>query len=51
MPRVGFEPRIQVYERAKIFNALDRVATAIGPFKLFCDKIQRIGVSGRKSLR
>jgi hypothetical protein len=29
MPRVGFEPTIPVFERAKIVNALDRV-TVIG---------------------
>jgi hypothetical protein len=30
MPRVGLEPTIPVYERAKIFRALDRAATVIG---------------------
>jgi hypothetical protein len=28
-PRVGFEPAILVFERAKTVHALDRVATAI----------------------
>jgi hypothetical protein len=27
MPRVGFEPTIPVFERAKIVHALDRAAT------------------------
>jgi hypothetical protein len=30
MPRVGFEPTNPVFERAKIFHALDRAATVIG---------------------
>jgi hypothetical protein len=30
MPRVGFEPKIPVFERAKAFRALDRAATVIG---------------------
>jgi hypothetical protein len=31
MPRVvGFEPTIPVFERAKIFRALDRAATVVG---------------------
>jgi hypothetical protein len=30
MPRVGFEPTIPVFERAKTVNALDRAATVIG---------------------
>jgi hypothetical protein len=29
MPPVGFEPTIPVFERAKIFHALDREATVI----------------------
>jgi hypothetical protein len=32
MPRVGLEPTIPVYERAKTVHALDRAATAIGNF-------------------
>jgi hypothetical protein len=31
MPRVGFEPTILVFERAKMVHALDRAATVIGP--------------------
>jgi hypothetical protein len=31
MPRVGFEPTIPAFERAKTVYALDRVATVIGP--------------------
>jgi hypothetical protein len=30
MLRVGFEPRIPVFERAKTVHALDRAATVIG---------------------
>jgi hypothetical protein len=30
MPQVGFEPTIQVFERAKTVHALDRAATGIG---------------------
>jgi hypothetical protein len=30
MPRVGFKPTTQVFERAKTVHALDRAATVIG---------------------
>jgi hypothetical protein len=30
MPRVGFEPRIPVFERAKMVHTLDGSATVIG---------------------
>jgi hypothetical protein len=30
MPRVGFEPAIQVFKREKTVHALDRAATVIG---------------------
>jgi hypothetical protein len=30
MPRVGFEPAIPVFERAKAVHALDRAASVIG---------------------
>jgi hypothetical protein len=30
MPRVGFEPKIPVFERTKAVHALDREATVIG---------------------
>jgi hypothetical protein len=30
MPGAGFEPTIPVFERAKIFHALDGAATVIG---------------------
>jgi hypothetical protein len=30
MPRMGFELTIPVFEQAKMFHALDRVATVIG---------------------
>jgi hypothetical protein len=33
MPRVGFEPTIPVFVRAKTVHALDRAATVIGYFK------------------
>jgi hypothetical protein len=33
MPWVVFEPTIPVSERAKIFQALDRSATVIGPLR------------------
>jgi hypothetical protein len=34
MPRVGFEPTIQVFERAKTVHALDRAVTLIGSYFL-----------------
>jgi hypothetical protein len=34
MPRVGFEPTIPMFERAKTVHALDRAFTVIGYFKL-----------------
>jgi hypothetical protein len=34
MPRMGFEPTIPVFERAKAFYALDRAAAVIGDSKL-----------------
>jgi hypothetical protein len=30
MPRVGFEPKIPVFERVKTVDALDRAAAVIG---------------------
>jgi hypothetical protein len=30
MPRVGFKPTIQVFERAKMVHTLDRATTVIG---------------------
>jgi hypothetical protein len=30
MPRVGFEPTIPVFQRAKVFRALERTVTVIG---------------------
>jgi hypothetical protein len=32
MPRVGLEPTIPVFERAKTVHALDSAATVIGDF-------------------
>jgi hypothetical protein len=34
MPRVGFEPTIPVFKRAKTVHTLDRAATVIGVRKL-----------------
>jgi hypothetical protein len=34
MPRVGFEPTIPVFERAKAVHALDRVATGSGTIRI-----------------
>jgi hypothetical protein len=34
MPRVGFEPTITVFERAKAVHALDPAATVIGRFDI-----------------
>jgi hypothetical protein len=34
MPRVGFEPKIPMFEWAKTAHALDRAATMIGGFSL-----------------
>jgi hypothetical protein len=34
MPRVGFEPTIPVFERAKTVHALDGAATEIGSGKI-----------------
>jgi FAD synthase len=39
MPRVGFEPTIPAFERAKAVHALDRVATVIGQMFLYSFKI------------
>jgi hypothetical protein len=33
MPRVGFEPTIPVFERAKTVHAFDRETTVIGTYK------------------
>jgi hypothetical protein len=38
MPRVGFEPKILVYERAKTIHALARTATVIGTHRLLQSK-------------
>jgi hypothetical protein len=51
MPWVGFEPTIPVFVRAKIFHALDRPATVIGPppctFCYIAQYVQKILCSGR----
>jgi hypothetical protein len=41
MPRVGFEPTIPVFERAKTVHALDRAVTPIGLLVLYGDLKQR----------
>jgi hypothetical protein len=35
MPRVGFEPMIPVFERAKKVHALDRAATVIAKQRVY----------------
>jgi hypothetical protein len=35
MPRVGFEPTIPVFERAKTVHALDRATTGIGTLFIY----------------
>jgi hypothetical protein len=35
MPRVGFEPTIPVFERAKTVHALDRADTVIGKTDIY----------------
>jgi hypothetical protein len=39
MPRVGFEPTIPVFERAKTVHAIDRRATAIGLIQYYAPKL------------
>jgi hypothetical protein len=34
MPRVGFEPTIPAFERAKTYHALDRAVTVTGWFSI-----------------
>jgi hypothetical protein len=43
MPRVGFEPTIPVFERAKTVHALDRAATVIGKERFCDDQIKERG--------
>jgi hypothetical protein len=40
MPRVGFEPMIPAFERAKTAHVLDRVATVVYMWKLRIHKEQ-----------
>jgi hypothetical protein len=44
MPRVGFEPTIQVFERAKKFHFLDRTATVIDDLLSYSALILEPGV-------
>jgi hypothetical protein len=39
MPRVGFEPTIVVFERAKTVHVLDRAATVIGEDDMYLVKL------------
>jgi hypothetical protein len=43
MPRVGFDPRIPAFERAKTDHALDRAATVIGAANSNALKIMHLG--------
>jgi hypothetical protein len=45
MPRVGFEPTIPAFERAKTVHALDGAATVIGSTNLLADLNLNIRVS------
>jgi hypothetical protein len=45
MPRVGFEPTIPAFERAKIFHSLDRTATVIGIVEDMSNVILRYSLS------
>jgi hypothetical protein len=39
MPRVGFEPTIPVFERAKTVHALDRAVTVVGSMFSYVRKL------------
>jgi hypothetical protein len=41
MLRVGFEPTIPVFERAKIAHALDRAANVIGSHPRYISEIEK----------
>jgi hypothetical protein len=41
MPRVGFEPRIPEFEKAKIFHALHRAVTVIGTSRRYGEEKTR----------
>jgi hypothetical protein len=43
MLRVGFEPMVPVFERAKTVHALDRAATAIGDIRVRNDTFVGLG--------
>jgi hypothetical protein len=42
IPRVGFEPMIAVFERAKTVHALDRAATVIGNLHRFANWLLKV---------
>jgi hypothetical protein len=42
MSRVGFEPTIPVFERAKMVHDLDRAATGIDRRYYYCSKMYRV---------
>jgi hypothetical protein len=44
MPRVGLEPTIPVFQRAKTVNALDRAATVISSREIGTENINSIGM-------
>jgi hypothetical protein len=49
MPRLGFDPTIPVFERAKTVHALDRAATVIGDIKNMqtckCDSVSHAPIT------
>jgi hypothetical protein len=50
MPRMGFEPTIPVFERAKTVHALDRAATVFGSYKTAKFVAMGSSVSSRLSM-
>jgi hypothetical protein len=48
MPRVGFEPTMPVFERAKAVHALDRAVTVISRMKY---AVQNFGYVSRVNLQ
>jgi hypothetical protein len=50
MPRVGFEPTIPVFERAKTVRTLDGGATVIGT-EIYTNKIKEFIVKNKLDMR
>jgi hypothetical protein len=50
MPRVGFEPTITMFERAKTVHALDRAVTVIGKLTIYKSKNSPISPINRRKL-